>query len=865
MYDLKNIQTKLSDLRRQIQANLAARRDIEAQVEQHSLAARALSTQHSQISSTQQIVSQATKMLMKCKVTSQKLAEGDIYAAHVALQEAKAMMMKGNNNGNFGGYRKHHNNSNGNNKLQQMMVNNRSEYTRELNPVIANMPLIIDQLSTSLEQQCMTKFNAWLTSIRLQASEVGERGLQWAAASDAKKIELARLRKSLVKCLPSLEYAAAAADVASRVLQLEQQQQQQRQQQGPLPLLTVQQVEALEMEWLVGMDMSPLYQSVYLHSKLHKLQNLRQYYTENRKLQLSSDLTPPSFIPPAMADKEEAGGGGGGGRKKQQQQQEEKQEKLPSEALRSYLVQLLGHFIIEDEVARACPEIQIQAGKDTSWEAAASGIKASVSLALEATAGFPEEAISVKNLVVLTCCALERCGYPTTSIKEAVLGFKDVYCFDLADVAAETAQEAILQDKAQPLVVSTTKQAIELFRMLHLPATTTTSNRDTFTSSSSSSSSIIATFTECIPSTIVAVKSYVSAVASYVEGLLTPREALFLIRHQRDRLLDTIAHGALRQQVEEAASMQGGAAALPALLQWSGNISALLIAAAALDGFVLDKLRYKYQDAEIDAMTAASGVDDDQSTMITTISTTVQGYCNSSGLREVEQVVEEAAIAAIEEILGPVLDQALKLEWAPNRMPKTGGAWSPIMSAAIAELGQILKEIEGKAGSALSPTARRIAAGAFAAAADGFFGALLSSSVLCYNVFGLQMLLADLQALKQAAEKCFAADLAVKAVAAPEHFCELLLFGKSEQIVEEAEASLQRKSSFEAAVPSLDPYIAAELLDKYVDVPVGTAVHKLSPLTKMDAVQIAARLRVIAEQEVEEEEEDEEDEEEYAE
>jgi hypothetical protein len=851
MYDLKKLQTKVSDLRRQIQANLAARRDIEAQVEQHSMAARSLSTQHSQISSTQAIVSQATKMLVKCKVTSQKLDEGDIHAAHVALEEAKAMMMKGNNNSNSGGCRKHNNNSNGNNKLQQMMVNSSSEYTREIIPVIANIPLIIDQLSTLLEQQCMTKFNTWLTSIRLQASEVGERGLQWAAASDAKQIELARLRKSLVKCLPSLQHAAAA----SRILKLEQQQQQQRQQQhGPLSLLTDQQVEALEMEWLVGIDMSPLHQSVYLHSKLHKLQNLRQYYTENRKLQLSSDLTPPSFLPPAMAEEEEEGGGGGG---QQQQQQQQEQEKLPSEALRSYLVQLLGHFIIEDEVARACPEIQIQAGKDTSWEAAASGIKAAVSLALEATAGFPEEAISVKNVVVSACCALERCGYPTTPIKEAVLGLKDMYCFDLANVAAETAQEAILQDQAQPLVVSTTKQAIELFRMLHLP-TATTPNSDT----STSSSSIIATFTECIPSTIVAVKSYVSSVSSYVEGLLTPREALFLIRHQRDRLLDTIAHGALRQQVEEAASMQGGAAAtLPALLQWSGNISALLIAAAALDGFVLDKLRYKYQDAEIDAMTAGTGVDDDQSTIITTISTTVQGYCNSSGLREVEQVVEEGAIAAIEEVLGPVLDQALELEWAPNRMPKTGGAWSPIMSAAIAELGQILKEIEGTVGSASSPSARRIAAGAFAAVADGFFRALLSPSVLCYNVFGLQMLLADLQALKQAAQKCFAADLAVKAVAAPEHFCELLLFGKAEQIVEEAEASLQRKSSFEAAVPSLDPYIAAELLDKYVDVPVGTIVHKLSPLTKKNAVQIAARLRVIAEQEVEPEEE--EDEEEY--
>lgn len=849
MYDLKQLQTKISDLRRQIQANLAARRDIEAQVEQHTLAARSLSTQYSQISSTQGIVSQATKMLMKCKVTSHKLAEGDIHAAHVALQEAKTMMIMKSTTTTTP-------TNNNNNKLQQMMVNSSSKYNREINPVIANIPLIIDQLSMSLEQQCMTKFNAWLTSIRLQASKVGERGLQWAAANDAKQTELARLRKSLVKCLPSLQYAAAAADVASRVLQLEQQQEQQ---QGALSVLTEQQVKALEMEWLVGIDMSPLHQSVYLHSKLHKLQSLRWYYTENRKLQLSSDLTPPSFVPPAMAEEEE-----GGGKKHdqhQKKQQQEAEEKLPSEVLHSYIVQLLGHFIVEDEVARACPEIQIQAGTDTSWEAAASGIKAAVSLALEATSGFPEEAISVKNVVVLACCALERCGYATTSIKEAVLGLKDLYCLDLAELAAETAQEAILQDQAQPLVVTTTKQAIELFRILHLPTTTTTSNSDTtFTLSLP----IIATFTDCIPSTIVAIKSYVSAVSSYVEGSLTPREALFLVRHQRDRLLDIIAHGALRQQVEEAASTQGGAAAaLPALLRWSGNISALLIAAAALDGFVLDKLRYKYQDAEIDAMTAGTGVDGDQSTIITVFTTTTfQGYCNSSGLRGVEQVAEEAAIAAIEEILGPVLDQALELAWAPKKMPKTGGAWSPIMSAAIAELSQILKEIEGKVGSSLSPTARRIAAGAFAAVADGFFGALLSSNVLCYNVFGLQMLLADLQALKQAAEKCFAADLAVKAVAAPEHFCELMLFGKAEQIVEEAEASLQRKSSLEAAVPSLDPYIAAELLDKYVDVPVGTVVHKLSPLTKKDAVQIAARLRIIAEQEVEEEEE-EEDQEDY--
>ncbi|KAL4430682.1 hypothetical protein ABPG75_005938 [Micractinium tetrahymenae] len=331
---------------------------------------------------------------------------------------------------------------------------------------------------------------------------------------------------------------------------------------------------AVTGDLLDNIDMTPLHRCLHIHACLGRLPQFTEYYIQNRRQQLATDLTlSGDFL----------------------------------EHYQAYLTQLVGYFLVEDAVARTAGwagaagaegHLDIVAQVDAAWDAAVAALKAVLEPAFRgATAA--AAMLTVKDFLLLVCLALDHCGYHTVAVKEVLMAGRAKYQDLLGAATAAAVQAAVAGDSlAVSVEVDSAARAQELFGQLALPPTFRPED------ASNKKPPFRAPFTAMVPRLARIIRGHIVDTVAYLKGLLTAGEVVPATRQYRDRMLSRIVADCLQKRVDAAV----GQADLPVetALQLVANVAALMHALAPLDDFALAQARGETPEIAAAAAAAAA-------------------------------------------------------------------------------------------------------------------------------------------------------------------------------------------------------------------------------------------------------------------
>jgi hypothetical protein len=274
-------------------------------------------------------------------------------------------------------------------------------------------------LTNAVLRQARRTFHDWLTATREAAKDLGGRAVRRAAASRAHEDLLSQERKMLQGLLikEKKNFRAAKALVLQFIAQedpaygrssIKQRAGSSSGQSVPPATQaainkrfkrhnlragrnvdTDESANALSL--LEDIDMSGLHRCVHVHKMLGNLQSFKEYYYEQRHLQLLSNLTPPSSM---------------------------------LEAHRSYLAHIAGFFIIEEKVKQSTVNIIMAKELRGLWATAVASIKYAMD------SGFTETdstaaMLVIKDFVYLTASCLGSFQFDVSAIMASLTQYKD--------------------------------------------------------------------------------------------------------------------------------------------------------------------------------------------------------------------------------------------------------------------------------------------------------------------------------------------------------------------------------------------------------------------------------------------------------
>lgn len=183
------------------------------------------------------------------------------------------------------------------------------------------------------------------------------------------------------------------------------------------------------------MNMRGLHRCVYVHKRLRRMGHFREYYLEQRRLQMDSDLRPPgNFL----------------------------------EVYQSYLAQVTGFFIVEDNVLRMTDGLITQQDVDGFWEMAITMLKSVVDSAFEGMNSAPAMLL-VKDFLLLVCGGLSRCGYPAANLKEILSSNMGKYHALMNVHAANQVARILHNDSMECFKIKSESSKNEYIKQLGLP------------------------------------------------------------------------------------------------------------------------------------------------------------------------------------------------------------------------------------------------------------------------------------------------------------------------------------------------------------------------------------------------------------
>ena len=245
-----------------------------------------------------------------------------------------------------------------------------------------------------------------------------------------------------------------------------------------------------------GMNMRCLHRCIYVHKRLGKMEQFREYYLEQRRLQIDSDLRPPTnFL----------------------------------EVYQSYLAQVTGFFIIEDNVLRMADDLIHQQDVDGFWEMAIVMLKSVVDSAFEGLNSAPAMLL-VKDFLLLVCSGLSISGYPAANLKEILSSNMGKYHALMNDHVLSQVNKIVRDDRMDPAKITSKDMYHEYVTLLCLPDSTDPNEKpDRFP--------FFAPFTEMVPQLIYTIHEYVRDSIAYLKGLINPGDVLTTACQHRDKML----------------------------------------------------------------------------------------------------------------------------------------------------------------------------------------------------------------------------------------------------------------------------------------------------------------------------------------
>ncbi|XP_007050968.2 PREDICTED: exocyst complex component SEC15B [Theobroma cacao] len=172
---------------------------------------------------------------------------------------------------------------------------------------------------------------------------------------------------------------------------------------------------------LLGFDLTPLYRAYHIHQTLGLEDRFKQYYFENRKLQLTSDFQVSSMTPFL-------------------------------ESHQTFFAQIAGFFIVEDRVLRTGGGLISKMEVENLWETAVSKM-CSVLEDQFSRMQTANHLLLIKDYVSLLGVTLRRYGYPVDALLDVLSKHRDKYHELLLSDCRKQIAEALAADKFEQMLM----------------------------------------------------------------------------------------------------------------------------------------------------------------------------------------------------------------------------------------------------------------------------------------------------------------------------------------------------------------------------------------------------------------------------
>lgn len=170
---------------------------------------------------------------------------------------------------------------------------------------------------------------------------------------------------------------------------------------------------------MLGFDLTPLYRAYHIHQTLGFEDRFKQYYFENRKLQLTSDFQVSSMTPFL-------------------------------ESHQTFFAQIAGFFIVEDRVLRTGGGLISKVEVENLWDTAVSKM-CSVLEDQFSRMQTANHLLLIKDYVSLLGVTLRRYGYPIDALLDVLSKHRDKYHELLLSDCRKQISEALAADKLEQM------------------------------------------------------------------------------------------------------------------------------------------------------------------------------------------------------------------------------------------------------------------------------------------------------------------------------------------------------------------------------------------------------------------------------
>ncbi|GAB4843966.1 Exocyst complex component S15A [Ancistrocladus abbreviatus] len=244
-----------------------------------------------------------------------------------------------------------------------------------------------------IEKKVCSEVNEWLVHVRSRAKDIGQAAIAHTASVRQKDQEVQARQREVEE-----QSNSGLADIAYSL-----------------------DVDEAEEDSVLKFDLTPIYRAYHIHKYLGIQERFREYYYNNRLLQLNSDLQISSAQPFL-------------------------------ESHQTLLAVVAGYFIVEDRVMRTSGGLLEASQLETMWETA---VSKTISL-LEGQFSHMDIAahlLIVKDYVTLLAATLRQYGYEVNPCLEFVEGTKDKYHKLLLAECQQQISAAIVNDTYGQMVL----------------------------------------------------------------------------------------------------------------------------------------------------------------------------------------------------------------------------------------------------------------------------------------------------------------------------------------------------------------------------------------------------------------------------
>nr|XP_016454683.1 PREDICTED: exocyst complex component SEC15B-like [Nicotiana tabacum] len=260
----------------------------------------------------------------------------------------------------------------------------------------------IPAIRSHIERKINKEFGDWLVEIRVVSRNLGQLAIGQASASRQREEELRikqrqaeeQSRLSLRDCVYALE--EEDDDGFNGISD-----------------------DAKDGNGILGFDLTPLYRAYHINQTLGLEDRFKQYYFENRKLQLTSDFQVSSMTPFL-------------------------------ESHQTFFAQIAGFFIVEDRVLRTGGGLVSKLEVENLWDTAMSKM-CSVLEDQFSRMQTANHLLLIKDYVSLLGVTLRRYGYPVEALLDVLSKHRDKYHELLLSDCRKQITEALAADKFEQM------------------------------------------------------------------------------------------------------------------------------------------------------------------------------------------------------------------------------------------------------------------------------------------------------------------------------------------------------------------------------------------------------------------------------